>query len=174
MKKISFSLDERSISNAIAQVNALEQEWDKKMDTLLERLATLGATSATLGFRRAIYTGDKDVNVSVEKRGNGYVIHAEGEDVLFIEFGAGIRYGSGHPQSTEFGMGAGTYPSTKGRKAADGKFYLNWEHPDGWWLPKEAGGEHTYGNPPAMVMYRAAREIEQEIEHIAKEVFNGA
>lgn len=162
--KITFSLDDRSIADAIKQVRVLETEWDRKLDTLIERLAAIGATSVSLGFRRAIYTGENDVKVSVEKRDNGYSILAEGESVLFIEFGSGDRYGYGHPQNAEFGMGPGTWsdgPEGKG----------HWKDPCGWCLPKSAGGGHTYGNPPAMAMYRTARELEREIQKIAEEVF---
>lgn len=87
--------------------------------------------------------------------------------MLFIEFGSGDTYGHGHPQNAEFGMGPGTYsegPNGKG----------HWKDPNGWWIPKSAGGGHTYGNPPAMVMYRTARELEREIQTIAEEVFRGS
>lgn len=164
MRKISFGLDSRSIEDAVKQIREIEAEWDRKFDTLIERLAAIGATSVSLGFRRAIYSGKNDAKVSVEKRANGYSILANGESVLFIEFGSGDRYGYGHPQNAEFGMGPGTWSDSP-----DGKGH--WDDPRGWWIPKEKGGGHTYGNPPAMVMYRAARELEQEIQKIAEEVF---
>lgn len=171
MKKISFKLDERSISSAVQEVRELERRMDKKLDELMRRLALLGATSASVGFSRAAYSGKRKVDISVEKRGNGYAILAEGESVLFIEFGAGARYGYGHPQNKEFGMGPGTYPLGKSRKDSSGNLVPNWRNPNGWWIPKEAGGGHTYGNPPAMVMYRTARELEREIKTIVEEVF---
>lgn len=167
MTKISFRLDEKSIDGAIGQIRALEAEWDRKLDILIERLATLGATSVSLGFQRAIYSGKNDVKVSVEKREDGYAIIAESESVLFIEFGSGDRYGKGHPQNAEFGMGPGTWSDSPEGKG-------HWKDPRGWWIPKENGGGHTYGNPPSMTMYRTARELEQEIQKIAEEVFRGS
>ena len=53
-------------------------------------------------------------------------------------------------------MGPGTYPEGKG----------HWNDPKGWWLPKEKGGEHTYGNPPAAPMYDAVKTIEQKLLQI--------
>lgn len=138
------------------------QRWQKdKAKELAERLAMLGASAASIRFSRAIYTGEKDAVVTVEAVPNGYKVKADGESVLFIEFGTGITYGFGHPEAQEFGMGPGTYPDGKG----------HWNDPNGWYLPKSAGGGHTYGNPPAMPMYEARKQIEQELPRIVKEVF---
>jgi hypothetical protein len=117
-----------------------------------------GATVASIQFARAIYTGSNDINVRVDDTGSVAVIYAEGEAVAFIEFGAGITYGYGHPQAGEFGMGPGTYPDGKG----------HWDNPKGWWF---GSSQHTYGNPPAMAMYNAVQEIAQNVTEIAREVF---
>ena len=138
------------------------QRWQKdKAKELAERLAMLGASVASIRFSRAVYTGMRDSAVSVVAIQNGYAVKADGESVLFIEFGAGITYGTGHPEASEFGMGPGTYPDGKG----------HWDDPNGWYLPKSAGGGHTFGNPPAMPMYEARKQIEQELPRIVKEVF---
>jgi hypothetical protein len=86
------------------------------------------------------------------------VIYAEGESVAFIEFGSGDKYGHGHPQAGELGMGPGTYPEGKG----------HWDDPRGWWY---GHGKHTYGNPPAMAMYQAVQAMTEQITMIAREVF---
>ena len=122
------------------------------------RLATLGATVASIQFSRAIYNGAKDITVRVDDTGSVAVIYAEGEAVAFVEFGAGIRYGYGHPQAGELGVGPGTYPDGKG----------HWDNEKGWWY---GHGKHSYGNPPAMAMYGAVQRMTEEITKIAKEVF---
>lgn len=138
------------------------RKWqEEKARELAERLASLGATVASIRFSRAVYTGQKDVDVTVEELPNGYKVKADGESVLLIEFGSGVTYGYGHPEAGEFGMGPGTYPDGKG----------HWDDPKGWYLPKSAGGGHTFGNPPAMPMYEARKAIEQELPRIVKEVF---
>lgn len=158
---VKVPLSVSGIENAIKAVDEYQRWIESRKQILLQRLAELGATSASLGFSRAAYSGLKDATVSVEPTDRGYVIKAEGESVLFIEFGAGIKYGSGHPEAAQYGMGPGTYPDGKG----------HWDNPHGWWLPKERGGGHTYGNAPAMPMYNARKTIEQELERIVREVF---
>lgn len=161
MKKITVPLSVSGITQLQGAVKKYRLWQEQKAAELLDRLALLGASTASVRFARAIYTGLKDVNVTVEPITNGYVIKAEGESVLFLEFGSGIRYGSGHPENAKYGMGPGTYPSEKG----------NWDNPNGWYIPKDRGGGHTYGNPPAMAMYEARKAIEQELVRIVKEVF---
>lgn len=160
MKKIAIELNAHSINKAIKEIKKLDAEWDRKIKEVLRKLAEIGATKASLAFSRAVYTGDNDVSVSVEPIENGYSIIASGEAVLFIEFGSGVTYGYGHPEPMEYGPG--TYPG-KG----------HWDDPNGWYLPKSKGGEHTYGNPPSAAMYRTGKELQQEILRIAREVFAG-
>lgn len=160
-KKIIVPLSESGIQKIQDELTVYRKWQEEKVRELAERLAALGATVASIRFSRAVYTGPKDVDVTVEELPNGYKVKADGESVLFIEFGSGVTYGYGHPEAGEFGMGPGTYPDGKG----------HWDDPKGWYLPKSAGGGHTFGNPPAMPMYEARKAIEQELPRIVKEVF---
>lgn len=160
-KKIVVPLSESGIQKIQDELMVYRKWQEEKARELAERLAALGATVASIRFSRAVYTGKKDVEVTVEELPNGYKVKADGESVLFIEFGSGVTYGYGHPEAGEFGMGPGTYPDGKG----------HWNDPKGWYLPKSAGGGHTFGNPPAMPMYEARKAIEQELPRIVKEVF---
>lgn len=160
-KKIVVPLSESGIQKIQDELTVYRKWQEEKARELAERLAALGATVASIRFSRAVYTGKKDVEVTVEALPNGYNVKADGESVLFIEFGSGVTYGYGHPEAGEFGMGPGTYPDGKG----------HWDDPKGWYLPKSAGGGHTFGNPPAMPMYEARKAIEQELPRIVKEVF---
>lgn len=161
MKKIVVPLSVSGIQKLQGELKKYHRWQQEKAMELAERLATLGATTASIRFSRATYTGIKDANVSVEAIENGYSVKANGESVLFIEFGSGVTYGYGHPEANKYGMGPGTYPDGKG----------HWDSPNGWYLPKSKGGGHTYGNPPAMPMYEARKAIEQELPRIVKEVF---
>lgn len=157
------AFDSSSIDRAIKQLQDYQKKLDEKANKIAQRLAEMGATNVSLGFARAIYNGKKDIDVTVENLGEGkYAIVASGETVLFAEFGAGVKYGDGHPQAAEFGMGPGTYPYGKG----------HWDDPNGWWIPKSAGGGHTYGNPPNMPMYNTEQALKKEIERVAREVFS--
>ena len=131
---------------------------EKKSAELRSRLASLGATVASIRFSRAIYSGTNDVSVRVDDTGKTAVIYAEGESVAFIEFGSGATHGYGHPMDSELGIGPGTYPEGKG----------HWDDPNGWWY---AHGQHTYGNPPAQAMVAARDAMLEELTQIAKEVF---
>ena len=160
MKKITIEPNPTSINKAIKDIRKLNAEWDRKIDEVTRRLAEIGATKASLGFSRAVYTGDNDVSISVEPIENGYSIIASGEAVLFIEFGSGVTYGYGHPAPMNYGPG--TYPGNG-----------HWDDPKGWWLPKDKGGLHTYGKLPSATMYQTGKELQQEILRIAREVFTG-
>lgn len=130
----------------------------EKANQICERLATIGAVSASLGFSSGIYIGANDVNITVKPEGNGFSVLANGTSVLFLEFGAGVTMGYGHPQAGEFGFGPGTYPG-KG----------HWDDPNGWYLPD---GRHSYGNPPNMAMYNASKLIQEEVERVCREVLS--
>ena len=158
MKKITVPLSTAGIERLQKELSDYRQWQKQKARELAERLADLGVQVARVQFERGSYLGDKDVSVPAEPRGNGYIVRADGKSVLFIEFGTGITYGFGHPEAQEHGMGPGTYPDGKG----------HWNDPRGWYIP---GGQHTYGNPPAMPMYTARKTIEEELPRIVKEVF---
>ena len=156
-KRIDIELTDASIKSGIKELRLYKSWIIEKEAELRSRLAALGATVASIEFSRAIYNGSKDVSVRVDDTGSVAVIYAEGESVAFIEFGAGIKYGYGHPQAGEHGMGPGTYPG-KG----------HWDNEKGWWY---GHGQHSYGNPPAMAMYDAVQKMTEELTRIAKEVF---
>ena len=161
-KKIVIDgLSQENVANAIGEVRKYQAWILEKESELRSRLASLGATVASIQFSRAIYHGTNDVSVRVDDTGSVAVIYAEGESVAFIEFGAGITYGYGHPLAGELGVGPGTYPEGKG----------HWDKPNGWWY---AHGQHTYGNPPAMAMVAARDAMVADITRIAKEVFGSA
>ena len=160
-KTIKVELTDESIGSAVKELKRYAKWVTKKEEELRLRLAMVGATVASIQFARAIYSGSNDVSVRVDNTGSVAVIYAEGQSVAFIEFGAGATYGYGHPQAGEFGVGPGTYPDGKG----------HWNDPKGWWF---GSGQHTYGNPPAMAMYAAVREITEKVTEIAREVFRSA
>lgn len=157
-KTITVTLDTKSINNAIKELKQYKQWVVAKEKALRLRLATRGATVASIQFSRAIYNGSNDVSVRVDDTGSVAVIYASGSAVAFIEFGSGAKYGYGHPQAGEFGVGPGTYPDGKG----------HWDDPKGWWF---GHGQHSYGNPPAMAMYEAVQKMTEELTEIAREVF---
>lgn len=160
-RTINVDLDPASINAAILQIRDY-QEWIKaKANELTRRLAEIGAAEACITFSDAMYDGNNDTVVMVEPNGdNGYAVKASGTAVLFIEFGAGITYGYGHPDPEVEGvqMGPGTYPTES----------IYWAAPEGWYY---AHDKHTYGNPPSMAMYNAANDMRDKVLEVAREVF---
>ena len=163
-KVINVELSEDGINDAIKELRRYARWVEQKTDELRIRLATLGASVASIEFRRAIYNGTNDVSVRVDDIGSVAVIYAEGEAVAFIEFGSGKKYGYGHPEASKFGFGPGTWSD-----GSDGKGH--WDNPNGWWF---GSGQHSYGNPPAMAMSRAVNEMAEQLTKIAWEVFSHA
>ena len=154
--------DSKSIDEAIKKLQEYKNWVAAKEVELVNRLASIGATSASLGFSRAIYNGEKDVQIHVETDGSTATIFANGKSVGFIEFGSGARYGDGHPWNGEKGTGPGTWSMGEEGKG-------HWDDPKGWWY---GSGQHSYGNPPAMAMYNAFNTMAEQIATIAREVFS--
>ena len=153
-----------SIDDIINGLESYKRSLKVKADALVKALAEMGATNVSLIYARTPYTGPKITDVTVEERGEGkYAIVASGQTVLFLEFGAGVTYGEGHPNP--MGYGPGTYPG-KG----------HWDDPNGWYLPKSAmgrSGVHTYGNAPSAAMYYTGKGLHQMVKQAARGVFGG-
>lgn len=162
-KKITVPLSGSGIQKLQDELKEYQRWQQERGRRLAKRLAEFGVQVAKIGFSNGSHLGERDEHVTCEETETGFKVKADGKTVLFVEFGAGITYGFGHPEAQEFGMGPGTYPDGKG----------HWNDPNGWYLPKSAGGGHTYGNPPAMPMYEARKRIMQELPAIVKEVFSG-
>lgn len=160
-KTINMRLSAESIDRTIERLKRYEQTLRNKGLEICRRLSFQCAVRVSIGFASALYVGEKNYNITVDKIDNGFVVRADGETALILEFGAGITFGSGHPQADEFGYGPGTYPGQT--HALD---------PRGWWIPRSRGGGHTFGNPPSMAMYNAAKVTREAVERVAREVFN--
>lgn len=161
--KIKVSLSPRSIERAIKELEDYKKWLTEKSSELCRRLAEVGVEVATAEFSAVDYDGDKDFDVVWEEDGSGCRVVAKGQSVLFLEFGSGAKMGGGHPLNQEFGMGPGTWsegPQGKG----------HWDDPNGWYVPGHHGLK-SEGNKPAMGMYLAGKQMREQIETIAREVF---
>ena len=178
---ISFTLDRNSIDNAIRELEAYKQDFISKCEQLRQRVAERIAWSAQRGFQTAML-GDTfmrisgknrfpeqpiiggNVTVTPEQRGEISVVIADGEDAVWIEFGAGVYHNgaagdSPHPWALENGFGIGTFGQGKGARNV-------WGYKDG-----ENGIVLTHGTPAAMPMYRGAEEAMRAMDEIVREVF---
>lgn len=169
-KKITFTLDESSIDNAIRELQEYKRELTRKTELLRQRIGMVIAWSASQGFSSSIVDdvvgGEKryaNVDVTVNEEGNATVVIASGNDAVFVEFGAGVFNNgsvgtSPHPKGAELGFTIGSYGKGNGRK-------------DVWGYYGEGGLTLTHGTPASMPMYHGVREACDQIAEIAGEVF---
>lgn len=107
---------------------------------------------------------DNTVKVELIRNAKGFDISVMGKQVLFLEFGTGIRYSSvTHPRAGELGFGAGTYPGKGNWNNPKGWFYIA-QDPDDPHIERRSkdGTEfiaHTYGNPAYAPTYLAGERI---------------
>lgn len=170
-KVISCTLEtQKSITDAIKELRAYKRDFIAKEKKLLEGLAMLGVQEASVRFTTAIYDGVNDVNVTLKKIVNGYVIVASGQAVAFIEFGSGVYHNTGepYPESRPAGIvGIGEYGQGKGKRKA--WFYKGEPGSNG--EVQKNGVVKTRGNPAAMPMWYASKEMEESVLQLAREVF---
>lgn len=168
MTKISISLSEKSINDAIKELRRYKETLPQKLKTIRDRVAEELLKQAETGFNGAIYNdvigeGMKIPNVSVtlEENGNAVFVVAHGTEAIFAEFGAGVYYnpsGSGHPERPAGIVAIGEYGEGYGKRRVWG-YYENGEL------------KLTHGTPASMPMYNAAQSVAKLVYGIAKEVF---
>lgn len=167
-KKISISLSQKSIQNAINEVRKYQKEFIEKNELFVRRLAELGIPVIDQNIAAAQGDSDKNHNTYIKINSFGSYSEAklvvEGSDLLYIEFGSGIHYNgsagtSPHPKGEEFGYTIGSYGKGQGSK-------------DFWFYYADTGeAVMSHGTESTMPVYKASVEIIQNIRRIAREVF---
>ena len=175
-KNIKITLSEDSINRAIREIENYKNSLRGKIETLTRELAKIGVNSvnATMMSVSPADRGEFDVDFVFDPSGRdvfGAVIVLSGDQILFIEFSAGITFGTesgAHPKppnNPNYGndYGVGTYPGQT--HARD---------PVGWWYVDKWGqAQHTYGVRAYAPMYNADIEMRNQIRAIAREIFGG-
>lgn len=169
-KKISISLSEKSIQNAIKELNQYKNDLKRKNDEFVKRLAELGIPIINQNIASAAGDSDKSHNTYIKINSFGDYSQAtlvcEGHDLLFIEFGAGVFYNgsvgsSPHPKGAELGYTIGSYGKGQGKN-------------DFWFYYADSGESvMSHGTESTMPVYKASIDIMQNIRRIAREVFGG-
>lgn len=167
---ISVELSESGIDSAINKLGNYKQEFIKKVELFRERVAERLKEEAQRGFNGAVVddlvNGTQEiaqVNVSVNHGVNVSVVIANGEDAVWIEFGAGVYHNgtpgsSPHPRGAELGMIIGGYGKGNGKKRI-------------WGYYEDGELKITHGTPARMPMSLAMNTVLNDIHSIAKEVF---
>lgn len=171
MPKISLKLNSASIEKAIGALKGYEKKVEEAGDKIARELAHLGYSVAYGVMSGHVFSGETIESLEVVEDGPGrYILYAASQAILFFEFGAGAKYGAGHPWDDDFGFGPGTYPGAG-----------HWDDPEGWWFPTDdprliirtdkhgQGWGHSYGNKPYMPFYKADKAMREDILNAAKE-----
>jgi hypothetical protein len=166
-KKIKFGLSVSEINRAIQEVEAYKKELNNKVQDYARRLSDLGLLTAKAIIQSHTASGSTIGSLRVETDSLGQItrmrVVVESEAILFLEFGAGIKYNQGNenPKASELGYGVGTYPDQT--HAYD---------PNGWWYQDENGEwKHSFGVKAVMPMYNASLVMATMAVKVAKEVF---
>jgi hypothetical protein len=167
-KKIRISLSEKSIRNAINEIEVYKRQFIERNEVFVRRLAELGIPVIDQNIAAAQGDSEKNHNTYIKVNSFGSYSEAklvvEGSDLLYIEFGAGIRYNgsagtSPHPKGEEFGYTIGSYGKGQGKN-------------DFWFYYADTGETvMSHGTEATMPVFRASQEIIQNIRRIAREVF---
>ena len=178
MRTITINaLSEKSLREAAKQVERLKKDYEAKNKTFVKELAKAGMVEAR---NHLVGDGDSDppdfyTDNPYAKSGNkgAYAestLRLQGEDVYFVEFGAGVHY-NGHlgsspnPNGIKLGYTIGSYSNLGGNGYSMGQY-------DHWWYTDDDGQGHvSYGTEATMPLFHASEHLKQEYKRIAKEVF---
>lgn len=171
-KKIPFGLSVREIDRAIKELEQYKKDITEKTELLRKKVAERLESLAANGFAGAIVDNLTEENggvryaqvtTSVDERGNISVVIAQGEDAIWVEFGAGVYHNgsagsSPHPKGSELGFTIGDYGKGMGKKNT-------------WGFYEDGELRLTHGTPAIMPMYNSVKIVCDEIADIAREVF---
>lgn len=149
-----------SIKSAIKELKAYE--IDAKGMEVVKRMAELCAETAKSHYAGS-GDGNDDWRVDIIEERNGYTVSASGEDIYFIEFGAGVAAGEGYDTSVitpPVPISPGSWSETRGTK--EFATYGSWHH-------KKVKYTEIV---PRKGMYYGVKEATDKVFDIAEEVFN--
>lgn len=162
MRIVIDPFDKKSIARAEKLVRQYKEDFERKEQEFLRRLAEIGVQLAGDIYSVADIDGEHEFSVYLQKTESGYSVIAEGRTIGFLEFGTGIRNPEWHGDGLEY-----TPPPHGSYGKGQGK------NPWGWWFKSQeyARAIHTYGNPPAEGMLTARNQMIEQVTAIAREVF---
>lgn len=166
-KHWKIGLDAHEIDGVIRDLQAYVSELDVKCELVREQIAQLLAVYAEVGFNGATVNDHHSplpTTVTVESGGeNVTLVVAQGEEAMFIEFGAGVHYnGGGVPYASlgaDFpGYAMGSYGKGNGIK-------------DYWHYMADGRWHTTHGTRMQSPFHNAFLEILPAVESIVRNVF---
>ncbi len=173
-KKITITLSQKSIQNAISQIKAYQNDLTYKCQLLAEKLSEKGVEIAQTYIASLDATFTYELNSSIHaeykgsvKGGGIWAVVAGTDHAMFVEFGTGIvgkrsPYPGNLPEGVDWQYASGKTI----RQLADGRYGWFYQDDNGeWWF--------TEGMPSRPFMYYTAIQLQDIVVETAKEVFGG-
>lgn len=170
MKVKINALSMTSVYDALFDLEKFRKKLEKLATELPKALAAYGMVGASTRFEAGVYDillsgswSTPNIWVSAEPIENGWRVVANGEEVCFVEFGAGVWYNGNNssylgrrPQGI---VGIGQFGKKQGQR-------------DFWVF--EEGNERifTNGTPANNALYYTGQEIRRRIEEEARRILN--
>ena len=156
--------DKRSIEKAIKQLEDYRDSLDNKLKRVAEELAKIGVPVVLVAYNNGIDEGNADYDVRVESTEKGCKLVAEGQDVCFLEFGAGTTTKSYEGEGQE-GLPP-IYPGSWSKESGGvlGGMFDRY----GYWI---WNGERYVNLEPKLGLYKASEEMQRRAVEITKKVF---
>lgn len=173
-KKLVIGKGKMTFAGAANYIEKYKDGLDEKCELFVEALSKKGKQVVAQVMRNVPKEERGKYSVAVERREDGSMKSAKiilsGDKILFVEFSAGIRYGtSDYPLISGRQYGMGTYPSDVPRQNPN---YPNWSNPEGWWYYDENGEpQYTFGNHAYMPMYHAEQAMVISMQKLAERIF---
>lgn len=168
MKNWNISLDVAEIRKLKDEIDAYKNSLDGKLIRLINRLGEVGITTVETTLKP-----EKDIQYPIntyfevhQRKNDCYLgkLVVQGEEILFLEFGTGVKFNgnagsSPHPYGGEYGYTIGDYGKKKGRN-------------EGWWYYDINGeSQYTNGIKAQMPVYKANIKMVMTFMAIVKEIF---
>lgn len=152
---------------AVRELDDLNKRLKQAETEVPQRLADMGRDEAQLRFDDAAsyYDGDNNsTTVSVENGRNKSTVVASGDNVTFLEFGAGVYYN-----------GQDSYPGTRPPGIVGiGQYGKGYGNRNTWGYYAGEGDNktlvRTHGNPASGAMYFAKLKVEDNAVKVIKDV----
>ncbi len=169
MKTIRIDIaDKSSVDSAIRELEAVKREWQKKANLCCEMIAAALADKISENLSNIPYSDDV-FDLSTHQptptfpitgaMAVGNTVKVAGEEIAFIEFGAGVYHNDGRTnplgEAVQFDTTPGSYGLGNGLKPF-------------WFI---AHNLISYGTPAYMPIYNAIEAIKPQIPTIVRQVF---
>lgn len=160
MKKITIDpLDPVSVRKALAALEKYERDVEKAADVYTKELASIGREAAYWAYSPA------GVQLDVERIENGHKIVAKHDQIMFLEFGAGVPT-QDHELSKPLGIPIA--PGSWSDSEEGAGTYQDWVKSGGRLYAKK-DGSYRYNRQPRAGMLEAYKAIANGAKEAAKE-----